>query len=139
MNKLSGAIPKSLERVIHELDTVFSQDRGSEMGAFFAEDACLQWPSSEDIVGREQIRLAFEQLVATFTTLSWKPKRSLELFCDGKAVFVGNFIEDRKLKENNIKERVYGRIVEIWSESEDGKWVINLLMTSRYAETETIP
>lgn len=139
MNKLSGVIPESLQRTIHELDTVFSQDRGNEMGEFFAEDAHLQWPMVEDIIGRKQIGMAFEQFVATYTTLSWKPNRSLVLVSDNSVAIVGDFIEDRQVRNDGVKERVFGRLVEIWSETEDGKWVLNLLMTSRYADTETIP
>ena len=139
MNKLSGVIPESLQRTIHELDTVFSQDRGYEMGAFFAEDAHLQWPMIEDIVGREQIRKAYEQLVATYTTLSWKPNRSLAVVGDGSVAVIGDFIEYRQMRKDGVKERVFGRLVEIWSETEDEKWVLDLLMTSRYADTETFP
>jgi len=139
MNKLSGVIPESLQRTIHELDTVFSQDRGNEMGAFFAEDARLQWPMVEDIVGRTQIRMAFEQFVATYTTLSWKPNRSLALVSKNGVAIVGDFIEDRQARNDGAKERVFGRLVEIWSKTEDGKWMLNLLMTSRYADTEIIP
>jgi hypothetical protein len=135
MNLHSEAIPESLLQTIYEFDALFSEDRGSEMGAYFAEDARLQWPMLEDIVGREEIRLAFEQLVNTYTTISWKPDRSLGLLCDGKAVIVGRFVEDRRERKKGIRERVFGRIVEIWSAIEAGKWELELLMTSRYADT----
>ena len=100
MNNQSIVIPESLQRTILALDTVFSQDRGNEMGAFFAEDARLQWPMLEDIVGRNQIRLAFEQLVTTYSTILWKPDRSLALAFNGKTAIVGSFVEDRQKRKD---------------------------------------
>ena len=70
--------------------------------------------------------MTFEQLVATYTTLSWKPNRSLALVSDNSVAIVGDFIEDRQVRNDGAKERVFGRLVEIWSETEDGKWVLNL-------------
>ena len=44
-------------------DAAFAADRADEVAELFAEDARLQWPEEEDIVGRDAIRRAFTGFV----------------------------------------------------------------------------
>jgi ketosteroid isomerase-like protein len=86
---------ESLLSVIAELDQAFSEDRGSDVADFFAEDARLMWPHMEDIVGRESIREAFVAFVSAYTTNSWSPSREIFDLCGRRAYTLGSFIEIR--------------------------------------------
>ena len=138
MTENRSNIPASLDRTIQSFDTAFSEDRGSDVSQCFSENGRLQWPFREDIVGRDDIRAVFEGFVSRFTTISWKPSRSIELICDGKVVIIGRFTEHRQHRDTGEEQRVFGRMVEVWAEAEKGKWSLELLMTSRYAESEQI-
>ena len=130
------SLEESLLSVIAEFDRAFSEDRGSDVADFFAEDARLMWPLMEDIVGRESIREAFVDFVSRYTTNSWSPNREILDICGRRAYTLGWFIEIRTPLEGGPTEKVHGRLVEIWQLSSDEKWEVIRLMTGRYAETE---
>ncbi|MGD2072805.1 MAG: hypothetical protein PVG65_04890 [Candidatus Thorarchaeota archaeon] len=127
---------ESLLRTISELDRTFSEDRGWDMGDFFAEDARLMFPLMEDIVSREAIRETFVSTVSKYTTDSWNPKREIIHIYEKRAYTYGSFIEIRTPLDGGPTEKVYGRLHEIWQLSSDGKWEIIRFMAGRYAETE---
>ncbi len=127
---------ESLLSAIAALDQAFAEDRGSDMADFFAEDARLLWPLTEDIVGRESIREALVQFVSTYTTDSWSPNREIIDICGRRAYTLGSFIETRTPREEGPTEKVHGRLLEIWQLSPDDEWEIIRLLTGRYAETE---
>jgi ketosteroid isomerase-like protein len=129
---------ESLLNTIAELDLTFSEDRGVDMGNFFAEDARLMFPFMEDIVGRESIREAFVSLVSKYTTDMWNPKRELIDVYERRAYTFGSFIEIRTPLDGGPAEKVYGRLLEIWNLSSGGKWEIVRFMTGRYADTELL-
>jgi ketosteroid isomerase-like protein len=138
MNNLYTTVPASLLETLAAFDETFSQDRGSDMGAFFSPHARLMWPGIEDIVGRDAVRFAFEQLVATFTTISWRPEwTTIEVFGD-RAISIGRFTEDRAPRAGGPSVRVFGRLVELWSLDPQGKWTIDIALTSRYAEDQPL-
>jgi ketosteroid isomerase-like protein len=128
----------SLLNTISELDRTFAEDRGEDMGDFFAEDARLMFPQIEDIVGREAIREHFVRFVSRYTTDSWNPKRGLIDVYDQRAYTHGSFIEIRTPLDGGPAEKVYGRFIEIWQLSSKGKWEIIRFMTGRYADTELL-
>ncbi len=84
---------ESLLSAIAGLDQAFSEDRGSDLADFFAEDARLLWPLTEDIVGRESIREALVQFVSTYTTDSWSPNREIIDIC-GRSLYACEFYRD---------------------------------------------
>jgi ketosteroid isomerase-like protein len=127
---------ESLLSVIAELDQAFSEDRGSDVADFFAEDARLMWPHMENIVGRESIREAFVAFVSAYTTNSWSPSREIFDLCGRRAYTLGSFIEIRTPLEGGPTEKVHGRLLEIWQLSSGDRWEIIRLMTGRYADTE---
>ena len=129
---------ESLLKTIAELDRTFSEDRGWDMGDFFAEDAILMFLFMEDLVGRESIRAGFVDFVSKYTTDSWIPKREFIDVYEQRAYILGSFIEVRTPLNGNPAEKVYGRLLEIWQLSSDGKWEIIRYMAGRYAETELI-
>ncbi len=134
----SSSHKESLLSTIAEMDLAFAQDRGSDVSDFFAEEARLMWPNNEDIVGREAIREAFVGFVSEYTTDSWDPKREFIEVYERHAYTLGSFIETRTTRDGGPTEKVYGRLLEIWQLSSDGKWEIIRLMTGRYADTELL-
>src|SRR5512147_1779379 len=88
--------PPELLATFANLDQTFSEDRGMDMAAFFMEDGRLMCPFSEDIVGRRNIQIAFENLVETFAKISWQPERRVEYLTADDACVLGRFIEIHK-------------------------------------------
>jgi ketosteroid isomerase-like protein len=131
-------IPPGLLATQAAFDDAFSHDRGSEMGRFFSRDARLMWPDVEDIVGREAIRAAFEELIANFTTISWNPERTFTRAFEDMAISIGKFTEDRAPRLGGSAVRVFGRLVEYWSLGSDGTWTMDIALTSRYAEDQSL-
>ncbi|MFX1485025.1 MAG: YybH family protein [Promethearchaeota archaeon] len=129
---------ESLLKTIAELDLALSEDRGADMGNFFAKDAKVMFPLMPDIVGRESIRDFFVNFVSVYTTDSWEPKRELIRVYERDAYTLGSFIEVRTKRNESETETVYGRLLEVWKLSSDGKWKLTHLMTGRYAETEVV-
>ena len=128
----------SLLRTISEFDRTFLEDRGQDMGDFFAEDAQLMFPHMETIIGRESIRETFVAFVSKYTTDSWSPNREFIDLYERRAYILGSFIELRTPLDGSPTEKVYGRLMEIWQLSSEEKWEIIRFMSSRYADTEFI-
>ena len=128
----------SLLKTIAKLDLTFSEDRGADMGNFFAEDATLMFPLIQDVIGRDSIRDLFVNFVSMYTTDSWEPKRELIRVYERDAYTLGSFIEVRTKRNEGTTETVYGRLLEIWKLSSDDKWELTHFMSGRYAETEVI-
>lgn len=133
-----NSVEDSLLETIAALDETFAADKGSQMGDFFLENARLMWPMTRDIVGREAIRAAFELFTSKFTTLAWQPDRHLLEVHGDSAYVVGRFSEIRRRLDNGQLEQVFGRLVEVWRRDENGRWQLDLLLTSRFAETEIL-
>jgi hypothetical protein len=129
---------ESLLKTIAELDLTFSEDRGADMGNFFAKDAKLMFSLMSDVVGRESIRDLFVKFVSMYTTDSWEPKRELIRVYERDAYTLGSFIEVRTNRNEGITETVYGRLLEIWKLSSEDKWELTHFMSGRYAETEIV-
>ncbi|MFW9789038.1 MAG: YybH family protein [Candidatus Thorarchaeota archaeon] len=129
---------ESLLKTIAEFDLTFSEDRGADMGNFFAKDAKLMFPLMPDIIGRESIRDFFVNFVSMYTTDSLKPKRELIRVYERDAYTLGSFIEVRTKRNERTTETVYGRLLEVWKLSSDGRWELTHFMTGRYAETEVV-
>jgi ketosteroid isomerase-like protein len=123
---------------IAQLDLAFSEDRAEDMGSFFAEDARLMFPHTEDIVGRKAIQQAFVHFMKKYITNSFSPKRELIDVYEHRAYTLGHFIEIRTPRDRGPTEKVYGRLLEIWQLTPDDKWQIIYFMTGRYAETEMV-
>jgi ketosteroid isomerase-like protein len=126
---------EALLDTIAAFDRSFATDQGAALGDFFTTDGCLMWPDLPDIKGREAIRAAFEQFVATFTTIAFQPDRRLLEQHEDNAYSLGRFIEVRRRLDNGQIEQVHGRLVEVWRREEDGRWRIEQLLTGRFAET----
>ena len=129
---------ESLLKTIAKLDLTFSEDRGADMGDFFAEEATLMFHLMQEVVGRESIRNLFVKFVSMYTTDSWEPKRELIRVHERDAYTLGSFIEVRTKRDENTTERVHGRLLEVWKLSSDDKWELTHFMSGRYAETEVI-
>jgi ketosteroid isomerase-like protein len=129
---------ESLLKTIAKLDLTFSEDRGADMGDFFAEEATLMFHLMQDVVGRESIRNLFVKFVSMYTTDSWEPKRELIRVHERDAYTLGSFIEVRTKRDDNTTERVHGRLLEVWKLSSDDKWELTHFMSGRYAETEVV-
>ncbi len=130
---------EALRLAMSKLDYTFSQGLEAEMAELFSEDARLMWPGEEDIVGREAITSAFAEFFGQFTTLSYLPDRQIVEVCGNKVFIIGRFIEDFVPKTGGQVQRVHGRLVELWSQTENSDWKISLLLTGRYAENEMLP
>jgi ketosteroid isomerase-like protein len=130
---------ESLHLAMCRFDRAFSQGLETEIAELFSEDARLMWPGMEDIVGREAIRSALGEFFGQFTTLSFSPGRQIVELCGIKAFTIGKFIEDLAPKAGGPAQRVHGRLVELWSQTENGDWEISLVLTNRYAENEMLP
>jgi uncharacterized protein (TIGR02246 family) len=122
-------------RLLSAYDAAFAADRADDMAELFAEDARLQWPEEEDIVGREAIRLAFTAFVDQFHTVSWEPSYQLAEVHGDQAFLLGRFVERRAVRRTGELERVPGRLVLVCRREVDGVWRITHAMTSRYGET----
>ncbi|MFX1416850.1 MAG: YybH family protein [Promethearchaeota archaeon] len=118
------------------LDLAFSEDRALDVSNIFSEDARLMWPLMGDIVGRDSIREAFVEFMSMYTTVSWNPNREIIDVYEKRAYSLGSFTETRTTRGGGPTEKVFGRLLEIWQLSPDGKWEIFRMMTGRYAETE---
>ena len=129
---------ESLLKTIAKLDLTFSEDRGADMGDFFAEEATLMFHLMQEVVGRESIRNLFVKFVSMYTTDSWEPKPELIRVHERDAYTLGSFIEVRTKRDDNTTERVHGRLLEVWKLSSDDKWELTHFMSGRYAETEII-
>ena len=90
------------------------------MAELFAEDARLQWPDDEDIVGREAIRQAFSAFVDEFHTVSWEPSYQLAEVHGDQAFLLGRFVERREVRRTGELERVPGRLVLVCRRR--GRW-----------------
>ena len=98
------------------------------------------WPAMEDIVGRTAIESALAEFFAGFTLLApFSPERQVIEVGTDRAFTLGRFTEDLRPKSEGPAYRVHGRIVELWSRVDDGDWELDVLLTSRYAENETLP
>ncbi|MFX1580056.1 MAG: YybH family protein [Promethearchaeota archaeon] len=129
---------ESLLKTIAKFDLTFSEDRGADMGDFFAQDATLMFPFMQDVVGRESIQNLFIKFVSMYTTDSWEPKRELIRVYERDAYTLGSFIEVRTKRNDGAKETVFGRLMEVWNLSSDDKWELTHFMSGRYAETEVV-
>ena len=129
---------ESLLRAMAELDLAFSEDRALDVSNIFSKDARLMWPLMEDIVGRDSIREAFVEFMSMYTTVDWNPKREFIDVHEQRACSLGSFTETRSVRDGGATEKVFGRLLEIWQLSPDGKWEIIRMMTGRYAETELL-
>jgi uncharacterized protein (TIGR02246 family) len=116
-------------------DAAFAADRADDVAELFAEDARLQWPEEEDIVGREAIRQAFSAFVDQFHTVSWEPSYQLAEVHGDQAFLLGRFVERREVRRTGELERVPGRLVLVCRRQADGAWRITHAMTCRYGET----
>src|SRR5687767_9373497 len=138
MDPAPPELPSGLLATFAAFDRTFSEDRGSDLADFFSENARLMWPDTEDIVGRDAIRAAFEEFVSAFTTIKWNPDRAIIHQLEHGALVVGRFTEDRAPRAGGPADRVFGRLVEIWIRQHDGSWKLDLLLTGRYAENEPL-
>ncbi len=139
MKDRKSDMPQSLTIAISRFDRAFSQGRLDELVSLFAQDARLMWPDTEDIIGRDAIRSALEEFMAENTTLRFLPDRQVVEVCGSKTFTIGRFIEDLAPTSGDRARRVYGRIVEMWTQTANGDWEIAILLTGRYAETEVLP
>jgi uncharacterized protein (TIGR02246 family) len=115
-------------------DLAFAADRADEVAELFADDARLQWPEMEDIVGREAIRRAFTDFVDEFHTVSWEPSYQVAEVHGDRAFLLG-LVERREVRRTGELEHVPGRLVLVCRREADGVWRITHAMTSRYGET----
>ena len=116
-------------------DAAFAADRADEVAELFAEDARLQWPEEEDIVGRDAIRRAFADFMEEFHTVSWRPSYQVAEVHGDQAFLLGRFVERREVRRTGELEHVPGRLVLVCRREADGAWRITHALTSRYAET----
>jgi uncharacterized protein (TIGR02246 family) len=124
-----------LARLLIAYDAAFAADRADDVADLFAEDARLQWPEEEDIVGREAIRQAFTSFVDQFHTVSWEPSYQIAEVHGDQAFLLGRFVERREVRNTGELERVPGRLVLVCRREADGAWRITHALTSRYGET----
>ncbi len=129
---------KALLKTIADLDRTFSEDRAEDMGKFFAPNARLMFPNMEDILGRESIQQTFVDLMAEYSTDSFHPNRELIDIYVHRAYTLGSFIEIRTPLKGGPKEKIHGRLLEIWQRSSKGNWEIIRFMTGRYSDLEHI-
>ena len=129
---------ESLQLAFSRLDRNFTEGLAKETAELFAEDARLMWPGMDDIVGRKAIEAAFDEFFGEFHTLEFSPDRRLVELCGGKAFTIGKFIEDLAPKSGGSAQRVHGRLVELWLQTEEGEWQIGHMLTGRYAENEIL-
>ena len=124
-----------LARLLAAYDAAFAADRADEVAELFAEDARLQWPEEEDIVGRDAIRQAFAGFVDVFHTVSWQPSYQVAEVHGDRAFLLGRFVERREVRQTSELEHVPGRLVLVCRREADGEWRITHALTSRYGET----
>ncbi len=129
---------ESLLLAFSRLDTAFAQGLEKETAELFTEDARLMWPGIDDIAGREAIESAFGEFFGEFDTLAFTPDRQIVELCGSKAFTIGRFTEDLAPKAGGPAQRVHGRLVEMWLQTEGGEWQIGLMLTGRYAENEAL-
>jgi ketosteroid isomerase-like protein len=138
MSDRKGGAFASLQRAFAAFERAFTQELATELAELFSADARLMWPGVEDIVGREAIRAALGEFFRETTTLSFLPDRQVIELCGNKAFTIGRFIEDLAPRAGGPALRVHGRLVELWSQMDNGSWQISILLTGRYAENETL-
>lgn len=124
-----------LVQLLAAYDAAFAADRADDVAALFADDARLQWPEMEDIVGREAIRQAFTDFVDEFRTVSWEPSYQVAEVVGDRAFLLGRFVERREVRRSGEVEHVPGRLVLVCRRETDGAWRITHAMTSRYGDT----
>ncbi len=127
---------ESLLKAMKELHTAFSEGRALDMSNLFSEDAIVMSPNAPDVVGRELIQQSFVGFMETYMTEAFEPKQEIIDIGERRAVSLGNFIEIRTPRDGRPTEKIYGRLLEIWELSSEGKWEIIRMMTGRYSETE---
>ena len=130
---------EALLQAISRFDRTFSRGPAAQVAALFSEHARLMWPGTEDFVGREAITAALGEFFGEFTPIAFTPDRQVVELCGTKAFSIGRFIEDVQSKSGGPAQRIHGRIVEMWAQTEKGDWEIASLLTGRYAENETLP
>jgi len=126
---------QGLAELLAAYDAAFAADRADDVAELFTDDARLQWPEAEDIVGREAIREAFTDFVDEFHTVSWQPSYQVAEVCGDRAFLLGRFVERREVRATGGIEHVPGRLVLACRREADGTWRISHAMTSRYGET----
>ena len=127
---------ESLLNAVAELHSAFSEHRALDMSNLFNEDAILMFPNTQDIVGRESIRAAFAEFMTMYRTKSFDTKQDFLDVGEQRATSLVKFLEIRTPTEGGPTEKVYGRLLEIWELSSEGKWEIIRMMTGRFSETE---
>ncbi|MFX1369787.1 MAG: YybH family protein [Promethearchaeota archaeon] len=127
---------ESLLNAMKGLHSAFSEGRALDMSNLFSEDAILMSPNAPDIVGRELIQQAFVGFMETYETEAFEPKQEIIDVSERRAVSLGNFIEMRTPRDGRPTEKIYGRLLEIWELSSEGRWEVIRMMTGRYSETE---
>lgn len=126
----------TLMKAIAELHLAFSEHRPLDMSNLFSEDAILMFPGTADIVSRESIRGAFDDFMNMYTTISFEMDNEFIDIGEHRATYLAKFIEIRTPRGGGSTEKVYGRMLEIWELSSEGKWEVIRMMTGRYSETE---
>jgi len=131
-----GSNRDSLLSAIAKLHSAFANHRAINMSKLFREDAILMFPGTQDIVGRESIQEALVDFMTMYTTLSFETSEEFIDIGELRATYLAKFIEIRTPLNGEPTEKVYGRLLEIWELSSEGKWGVIRMMTGRYSETE---
>lgn len=139
MNDNVAKASNTLNLVFSRFDRAFAEGQVANVSDMFAEDARMLWPGTEDIIGRDEISAALTEFFEQFETLSYSHDRRIVEQFGPKVFTVGRFLEDLAPKAGGPAQRVHGRMVELWAQSESGNWEITLLLTGRYAENEMLP
>ena len=117
-------------------DAAFAADRADEVAELFAEDARLQWPEEEDIVGRDAIRQRASPSSWSSSTPSPGSRATSSPRCTATrpSCWDGSSSGARCERTGEV-ERVPGRLVLVCRREADGAWRITHALTSRYGET----
>jgi ketosteroid isomerase-like protein len=136
MTRQSGdnALDGGVADLVTGFDAAFRADRHAEVAECFTADARLEWPEMEDIVGRDEIRVAFGDFMSTFHTISWDPTYQVVDIHGDRAYLLGRFVELREVRATGDVEHVPGRIVYFCLRDADGVWRFTHVLTSRYGE-----
>ena len=138
MTSAGGDAPGRLSTAVATFDDLFRRDAGHPLGRLFSDEAQLIWPEVPPIVGPYEISAAFAAFAEAFQTISYEPRYDLVEAQPPLAVVAGTFIEVRRDRATGQIERVHRRIIFAWRDEPERGWRCSRLMTSRYAESESL-
>ena len=118
---LASAADPKIEQALRDLDAQWSAAAAAKdvdkTVSYYSDDAIVLAPNMAIATTKEAIRKAWQDLIASASSVSWKVTR-VEVAKSGDMAYVSGTYE--ATMNDGSKDR--GKYLEVWEKQTDGKW-----------------